>query len=161
MNSKLKTTLIILGAIIGTIVLAFGGFAIYMNVRPSYNGDNVEFSAKKIGKTAYKEEKTIKINKHEFTYYNVKAANDGGWVLVDKTSYIINTDINFGFRFKSYDYVDISSYNGSSDPVFMCIYIDYFPGYVGYEVFNGFKLSLKENVEPGDGINIGILMHWC
>lgn len=157
----LKRALIIGGSVLGAAILAFGGFVIYMNTAGvARGGETVKFSAKKIGKNAFNEEKSVTINKHTFTYFNVKTADDGGWVLVDHTSYIINTDIVFGFRYKNYDLVTITSYNDSKSPRFMGT-TDVYPGYGSFEVRSGFKLAINESVDPGEGINIGILMHWC
>lgn len=161
MNKKLRITLIIFGAVLATALLGFGGFIIYMNVMGARGGETVKFSAKKIGKTAYQEEKTIKINNHEFTYYNVKSANDGGWILVDNTSYIINTDIAFGFRYQNAELVSISIYGGASNEPRYMGQTDSYPGYSDYQVYGGFKLSIKENVNYADGINVGVLIHWC
>ena len=164
--TKRAKTWIVVGSIVGGLALAFGGFIIYANspISPFVprGGELIKFEAKKIGKTATLQEKTIKIKDHEFTYYNVECANDGGWVLRDKTSYIINTDIQFGFRYKSAG-TKISAYNTGHEPRDMGEYSQE-PSYHSYQVYFGFKITIDESLDMSsfpDGINLGIFEHWC
>ena len=163
MQKKVKA-LIISGSILTGLAMTVGLTVLVGNL--SYqprNGENVTFCAKKIGKTAFLEEKSVKINNHEFFYYNVISGKDGSWILLDKTSYIINTDIGFGFRYKNDEFVDIKSYAGGKEPVKIpSSYL--YPGYANYEINGGFKLTIKETIDDKDiqnGINIGVIMHWC
>ena len=103
MTKKAKTWIII-GSIVGGLTLTFGAVIIYFNSPLSpfgRSGGMIKINAKKIGKTAFQEEKKVKIKDHEFTYYNVRSDSEGNWILVDNTSYIINKDIVFGFRFRN------------------------------------------------------------
>ena len=161
LTRKGKIALTIGLSVLGVFVIAAGCYIAYGLTHLPRSGGTVKFSANKIGTTAYETEKSVTINKHEFKYYNVKSSKDGGWILVDHTSYIINTDIQFGFRYKNANYVDIVKYgDASNDPRFMGEVDDY-PGYKNYQVYCGIKLSINESVDPGEGIDIGVLMHWC
>ena len=163
MQKKVKV-LIISGSVLTGLAMTFGLTVLIGNLTcQPRNGGNVAFCAKKIGKTAFLKEKNIKINNHEFFYYNVISGNDGSWILVDKTSYIINTDINFGFRYKNDEFIDIRSYAGGNEPIKIPS-SDLYPGYVNYEINHGFKLTIKETIDDTDiqnGVNIGVIMHWC
>ena len=167
MTKKAKTWIII-GSVAGGLLLTFGAFMIYANspISPfvARGGELVKFNAKKIGKTAYQKEKKIKIKDHEFTYYNVTSDSEGNWILVDNTSYIINTDIQFGFRFKNNGgLVKIINYNNGMEPRSMGEYsqdVDY----TSYSVSHGFKIMVDESVDVSsypDGFNLGIFEHWC
>ena len=152
---------IIAGSVVGTLALAFGGFIIYANFSPNSPvipraGGLIKIDAKKIGKTAKLEEKKVKIKDHEFTYYNVKSDNDGNWILVDKTSYIINTDIQFGFRYKN-EGTTIASYDKGMTPREMG---EYGNGYYSFQVDFGFKIMIDESLDITD-VNLGIFEHWC
>ena len=156
MNKKSKAW-IITGSIVGGLALAFlGGCA---------KGGTLEhYSAKSISKKAYQQEKTATFNGHKFIYFNVVRGEDDGWVLVDTTSYIINTDIQFGFRFKDYDgLVKISAYGDTDEPRNMgAFYAD--ETYTSYQVFHGFKITIDESINASDygsGFNLGIFAHWC
>ena len=163
MQKKVKV-LIISGSVLTGLAMTFGLTVLIGNLTcQPRNGGNVAFCAKKIGKTAFLKEKNIKINNHEFFYYNVISGNDGSWILVDKTSYIINTDINFGFRYKNDEFIDIRSYAGGNEPIKIPS-SDLYPGYSNYEINHGFKLTIKETIDDTDiqnGVNIGVIMHWC
>lgn len=159
---KKKTKVLIISASVLAGLAMTIGLVVFTNSTNTVGG-NVSFHAKPIGKTPYQKEKTIRINKHEFTYYNVISGNDGSWILLDKTSYIINTDIQFGFRFRNADLVNIASYAGSMEPQKMG-QTGYYPGYANYSVNFGIKLSIKDEVDDKDiknGVNIGVIMHWC
>ena len=162
MKKKVKA-LIIVGSVLTGLAVTVGlSIAVGMSDAKT-NGGTISFCAKPIGKTAYQEEKKIKINKHEFTYYNVISGNDGSWILLDKTSYIINTDIQFGFRYKNSELIDIMPYAGSMEPIKMSA-SGLFPGYTNYNINLGIKLTIKEEIDDKDiqnGVNIGVLMHWC
>ena len=163
MQKKVKA-LIISGSILTGLAMTIGLTMLVGNL--SYqprNGENVTFCAKKIGKTAFLEEKSVKINNHEFFYYNVISGKDGSWILLDKTSYIINTDISYGLRYKNDELIDIKPYAGSKEPVKIPS-SDLYPGYSNYEINHGFKLSIKDSIEDEsipNGVNIGVIMHWC
>ena len=163
MQKKVKA-LIISGSILTGLAMTIGLTVLVGNL--SYqprNGENVTFCAKKIGKTAFLEEKSVKINNHEFFYYNVISGKDGSWILLDKTSYIINTDISYGLRYKNDELIDIKPYAGSKEPVKIPS-SDLYPGYSNYEINHGFKLSIKDSIEDEsipNGVNIGVIMHWC
>ena len=158
--------LLIIGIIISSLftfaITSFVSYKLLIDVVTTLNSGGTErYYAKAIGTIAYKEEKSITIKKHQFTYYNVKSSKDGGWVLLDHTSYIVNTDIQFGFRYKNADLVMISIYGDSVNIPSQMEDSDQYPGYTNYQVYNGFKLAIKESVQPGEGIDIGVLMHWC
>ena len=163
MQKKAKV-LIFSGSILMGLAMTFGLTVLIGNL--SYqprNGENVTFCAKKIGKTAFLEEKSVIINNHEFFYYNVISGKDGSWILLDKTSYIINTDISYGLRYKNDELIDIKPYAGSKDPVKIPS-SDLYPGYSNYEINHGFRLSIKDSIEDDsipNGVNIGVIMHWC
>ena len=162
MQKKVKA-LIISASVITGLAMTAGLVALTVNSSMGKNGGNVSFCAKPIGRIPFKQEKTIRINKHEFTYYNVISDTDGSWILLDKTSYIINTDIQFGFRFKNDTLVDITSYCGSAEPKKMGG-SSLYPGYANYNVDFGIKLTISDKVDDNnikDGINIGVIMHWC
>lgn len=161
-SHALRNGLIIGGVFVALSASIFAGFLIWKNVADmAKSGATTKFSAKSIGKTAYAQEKTVAIEGHQFTYFNVKSSDDGGWVLVDRTSYIINTDISFGFRYKNADKVSIAKYGeASNDPRDMGE-VEQYPGYTNYQVYSGIKLAIKESVDPSEGIDIGVLMHWC
>ena len=161
-SHALRNGLIIGGVFVALSASIFASFLIWKNVYDvAKSGGTVEFSAKAIGKTAYAEEKTVTIKDHQFTYYNVKSSDDGGWVLVDKTSYIINTDISFGFRYKQASLVSITKYGDASDDPRDMGEVDTYPGYRNYQVYGGFKLAIKESLDTNGEIDIGVLMHWC
>ena len=167
MTKKAKTWSIV-GSIVGGLVLTFGAFMIYATspISPfgARGGELVKFNAKKIGKTAYQKEKKVKIKDHEFTYYNVKSDSEGKWILVDGTSYIINTDIQFGFRFiDNGGLVKIAAYDGGMEPRKMG---EDYPnvGYASYSVRHGFKITFDDSINASDypnGFNLGIFEHWC
>lgn len=166
MTKKAKTWIII-GSIVGGLALTIGAVVIYFNspLAPfARGGELIKMNAKKIGKTAFQEEKKVKIKDHEFTYYNVKSDSEGNWILVDNTSYIINKDIVFGFRFKNNGgLVKITSYENSMEPRSMGEYYEN-PSYTSYSVHAGFKITVDEAVdisEYPDGFNLGIFEHWC
>ena len=166
MTKKAKTWIII-GSIVGGLALAFGAVVIYFNspLAPfARGGELIKMNAKKIGKTAFQEEKKVKIKDHEFTYYNVRSDSEGNWILVDNTSYIINKDIVFGFRFKNNGgLVKITSYENSMEPRSMGEFYED-PSYTSYSVHAGFKIMVDESVnmsEHPDGFNLGIFEHWC
>ena len=71
MQKKVKA-LIISGSILTGLAMTIGLTVLIgsLTCQPR-NGGNVAFCAKKIGKTPFLREKNIKINDHEFTYYNV------------------------------------------------------------------------------------------
>ena len=163
MQKKVKA-LIISGSILTGLAMTIGLTVLIgsLTCQPR-NGGNVAFCAKKIGKTPFLREKNIKINDHEFTYYNVISGNDGSWILLDKTSYIVNTDISYGLRYKNDELIDIKPYAGSKEPVKIPS-SDLYPGYSNYEINHGFKLSIKDSIEDDsipNGVNIGVIMHWC
>ena len=82
MQKKAKV-LIFSGSILMGLAMTFGLTVLIGNL--SYqprNGENVTFCAKKIGKTAFLEEKSVIINNHEFFYYNVISGKDGSWILL-------------------------------------------------------------------------------
>ena len=110
------------------------------------------------------QQKKVKIKDHEFTYYNVKSDSEGNWILVDNTSYIINKDIVFGFRFKNNGgLVKITSYENSMEPRSMGEFYED-PSYTSYSVHAGFKIMVDESVDMSDhpdGFNLGIFEHWC
>ena len=167
MTKKAKTWIII-GSIVGGLALTFGAVVIYFNSPLSRfgikGGELIKINAKKIGKTAFQKEKKVKIKDHEFTYYNVKSDSEGNWILVDNTSYIINKDIVFGFRFKNNGgLVKITSYENSMEPRSMGEFYEN-PSYTSYSVHAGFKIMVDESVdisEYPDGFNLGIFEHWC
>ena len=163
MQKKVKT-LIITGSIVIGLASTIGLVVLVGNANNvARGGETISFCAKKIGKTPFLKERVIKLNNHEFTFYNVVSGNDGSWILLDKTSYIINTDITFGFRYKNDEQVEIRSYSGGREPEKMGD-TDLYPGYANYSVGGGIKLSIKDSVEDQDipnGVNIGVLMHWC
>ena len=162
MEKKVKA-LIISASVVTGLAMTAGLVALTVNSSVGQNGGNVSFCAKPIGQIPYQIEKTIKINKHEFTYFNVISDTDGSWILLDKTSYIINTDIQFGFRFKNDTLIDITSYCGSMEPKKMGG-SSLYPGYANYNVDFGIKLRISDKVDDNnikDGINIGVIMHWC
>ena len=160
--TKRAKTWIVVGSIVGGLALAFGGFIIYANspISPFIprGGELIKFEAKKVGKIATLVEKNIKINGHEFTYYNVECASDGGWVLRDKTSYIINTDIAFGFRYKNAG-TKITAYGDKEEPRDMGPYYKD-ETYNSYQVYNGFKITIDESLDISE-VNLGIFEHWC
>ena len=166
MTKKAKTWIII-GSIVGGLALAFGAVVIYFNspLAPfARGGELIKINGKKIGKTAFQKEKKVKIKDHEFTYYNVKSDSEGNWILVDNTSYIINKDIVFGFRFRNNGgLVKITSYENSMEPRSMGEFYEN-PSYTSYSVHAGFKIMVDESVdisEYPDGFNLGIFEHWC
>ena len=154
---------IIAGSVIGGLALAFGGFIIFASVSPyspfvPRGGELITIDAKKIGKTAKLEEKKVKIKGHEFTYYNVKSDEKGNWVLVDKSSYIINTDMQFGFRYKNVG-TKITSYGDVDEPRDMGAYYKD-ETYHSYQVFSGFKITIDDALDLNN-VNLGIFEHWC
>ncbi|MCR5332499.1 MAG: transcriptional regulator [Bacilli bacterium] len=159
-DKKIMRISIICAAVVATVAscIAFNEI-LYRRMR---NGKTVSFSAKKIGTEAVKTAKRITIEGHTFTYKNVKSNKDGEWILMDETSYIVNTDMIFGFRYKNDLFVEINSYNGSEEPRHMSS-SDRYPGYANYQVFNGFILTIKKDAQyyPELGVNIGVLQHWC
>ena len=166
MTKKAKTWIII-GSIVGGLALTFGAVVIYFNspLAPfARGGELIKMNAKKIGKTAFQKEKKVKIKDHEFTYYNVRSDSEGNWILVDNTSYIINKDIVFGFRFRNNGgLVKITSYENSMEPRSMGEYYEN-PSYTSYSVHAGFKIMVDESVDISDhpdGFNLGIFEHWC
>ena len=161
LKRKGKIALIVTIAVSSVLVVAAGCYIAYGFSHLARNGETEKYLATAIGTKAYLEENEITINKHKFTYYNVKAADDGGWVLVDSTSYIINTDLQFGFRYKNATYVDITSYGEDAKDPHPMRETDAYPGYSNYQVFGGFKLTIKESLDSVSNINIGVLMHWC
>ena len=59
--------------------------------------------------------------------------------------------------------VDITSYCGSAEPKKMGG-SSLYPGYANYNVDFGIKLRISDKVDDNnikDGINIGVIMHWC
>ena len=100
-----------------------------------------------------------------FVIHDIKiiSGNDGSWILLDKTSYIINADISYGLRYKNDELIDIKPYAGSKEPVKIPS-SDLYPGYSNYEINHGFELSIKDSIEDEripNGVNIGVIMHWC
>ena len=164
--TKRAKTWIVISSVVSGLALAFGGFIIYANspISPFIprGGGLIKFSSKKIDKTATLVEKKVKIEGHGFTYYNVKSASDGSWILVDKTSYIINTDIQFGFRYKSAG-TKIVAYDKGDEPRDMgAFYKD--ETYHSYQVYFGFKITIDESLNMAnflDGLNLGVFEHWC
>lgn len=153
---------IVVSSVVGGLALAFGGFIIFAFSPNSpfipRSGGLVKIDAKKIGKTAVLEEKKAKVKDHEFTYYNVKSDNDGNWILADKSSYIINTDIQFGFRYKNAG-TKIAAYDKGMEPRDMGpFYQD--ETYNSYQVDFGFKITIDESINI-DNVNLGIFEHWC
>ena len=154
---------IIAGSVAGALALAFGGFIIFAAFSPyspfiPRSGGITIMDAKKIGKTAKLEEKKVKVKDHEFTYYNVKSDDNGNWILVDKTSYIINTDIAFGFRYKNAG-TKITAYGDKKEPRDMGSYYED-ETYNSYQVYNGFKITIDESLDISE-VNLGIFEHWC
>ena len=161
-----KKAWIITGSVIGGLALALGGFIIFANspISPFIPraGGITKMDAKKIGKTAKLEEKRIKVKSHEFTYYNVKSDNNGNWILVDKSSYIINKDIQFGFRFKN-EGTKIDSYEAQNPVIDMGPYSNDIT-YNSYRVDFGFKITILDSTDMTNypnGVNLGIFEHWC
>ena len=153
---------IVVSSVVGGLALAFGGFIIFAFSPNSpfipRSGGLVKIDAKKIGKTAVLVEKKVKVKDHEFTYYNVKSDNDGNWILVDKSSYIINTDIQFGFRYKNAG-TKIAAYDKGMEPRDMGpFYQD--ETYNSYQVDFGFKITIDESLDINN-VNLGIFEHWC
>lgn len=166
--TKRNKTWIIVGSVVGGLVLTFGAFMIYANspISPfiARSGGVEKYNAKKIGKIAYQEEKKVEFFGHAFTFYNVKSDSEGNWILVDNTSYIVNLDIQFGFRFKNNDgLVKIAAYGDGKEPRDMGKYSKD-PSYTSYQVDFGFKITVDESVNMSDcpnGFNLGIFEHWC
>ncbi len=158
----IKIILIVFSSIIGAIGLGLAGFAIYFELNKLPTGGMVEFNASKIGLNACKEMREITLHGHTFTYYNVKSNEKGEWILVDETSHIINTDIIFGFRLKSGDKVSINGYYNDEAEIYNNVSKAY-PGYTDYSIRDyGFIIEVKDDTEvPPEGINLGIMMHWC
>ena len=92
---------IIAGSIVGGVSILFAGFLVYAFTHFGRAGGVEQIKASRIGTRAYLNERSVVINKHKFIYYNVISSRDGEWILMDKSSYIINTDIDFGFRYKN------------------------------------------------------------
>ena len=161
MTRKGKIALIIGISVSGALMVAAGCYIAYGISNLPRSGGTEKFSATAIGTKASIEEKEITINKHKFTYFNVKSSKDGGWVLLDHTSYIINTDIQFGFRYKNASLVNIAKYGDASNDPRPMGEVDDYPGYQNYQVYSGIKLTINASVDPGEGIDIGVLMHWC
>lgn len=161
-----KRKRIIVGSIVGGAVLllglVIGGFAIYMaSGEATRTGVLTTFRADPIGNQAVKEEKTITIEGHSFAYFNVKSDFDGSWVFMGTDSYVINEDIQFGFRFANASHFNIESYNGSQAPTFRGMSEIYY-GYTDYQVFKGFKITVKDaSVPEYRGLRAGVFMHWC
>jgi hypothetical protein len=77
-------------------------------------------------------------------------------MLVDKSSYIINTDIQFGFRYKNAG-TKIVAYDKGMEPRDM----GPFDGaYNSYQVDHGFKITIDESLDINN-VNLGIFEHWC
>ena len=153
---------IVVGSVVGGLALALGGFIIFAfsPISPFIprGGGLVRIDAKKIGKTATLLEKKVKVKNHEFTYYNVKSDNDGNLILVDKTSYIINTDIQFGFRYRNAG-TKITAYDKGMEPRDMGPFHDD-ETYNSYQVDFGFKITIDESIETSN-VNLGTFEHWC
>ena len=133
MEKKVKA-LIISASVITGLAMTAGLVALTVNSSMGKNGGNVSFCAKPIGQIPYQIEKTIKINKHEFTYFNVISDTDGSWILCGSA--------------------EPKKMGGSS----------LYPGYANYNVDFGIKLRISDKVDDNnikDGINIGVIMHWC
>lgn len=161
MTKKAKAWIVV-GSVMGGLALTVGGFIAFAlsPLWPFYprGGELIRFSASKVGKTALLTKNKIKIKGHEFTYYNVVSDKDGNWILVDKTSYIINEDIQFGFRYKNAG-TKITAYGEVEEPRDMGPYYKD-ESYNSYQVFSGFKITIDESLDITN-VNLGIFEHWC
>ena len=120
------------------------------------------FSAKKIGKTPYKEKRNITISQHTFTYYNVYSDDEGNFILKDETSYILNFDIVFGLKFNNHN-GDVLLYDVSENKNEIIEPMDEGSDeYASYSVNNGFKIQIKPEINSiRNDINLGLISHWC
>lgn len=149
---------IIAGSIVGGVSILFAGFLVYAFTHFGRAGGVEQIKASRIGTRAYLNERSVVINKHKFIYYNVVSSRDGEWILVDKSSYIINTDIDFGFRYKNAGTI-ITSYGDAQEPRDMGPYYEN-EAYNSYQVYGGFKITIDES-QGLNHLNLGIFEHWC
>lgn len=149
---------IIAGSIVGGVSILFAGFLVYAFTHFGRAGGVEQIKASRIGTRAYLNERSVVINKHKFIYYNVISSRDGEWILMDKSSYIINTDIDFGFRYKNAGTI-ITSYGDAQEPRDMGPYYEN-EAYNSYQVYGGFKITIDEPQDL-DHLNLGIFEHWC
>mgnify|MGYP004444154157 FL=1 len=126
------------------------------------NGGIIVFSAKKIGKTPYKEKRNITISQHTFTYYNVYSDDEGNFILKDETSYILNFDIVFGLKFNNHN-GDVLLYDVSENKNEIIEPMDEGSDeYASYSVNNGFKIQINPEINSiRNDINLGLISHWC
>ncbi len=124
-------------------------------------GGTTTFSARRISKTPQKIEKTVKIEGHTFTYFNVYNDGEGNFVLADESSYIKNCDLSFGVRFQPtaalYHIQETGAELTLAEPTFM----GYDNGDYGYQVFSGFVIKLSEKNADLTDVSIGKITHWC
>ena len=149
---------IIAGSIVGGAYILFAGFLVYAFTHFGRAGGVEQIKANRIGSRTYLNERSVVINKHKFIYYNVISSRDGEWILVDKSSYIINTDWAFGFRYKNAGTI-ITSYGDAQEPRDMGPYYGN-EAYNSYQVYGGFKITIDE-LQDLDHLNLGIFEHWC
>lgn len=149
---------IIAGSIVGGVSILFAGFLVYAFTHFGRAGGVEQIKASRIGTRTYLNERSVVINKHKFIYYNVVSSRDGEWILVDKSSYIINTDIDFGFRYKNAGTI-ITSYGDAQEPRDMGPYYEN-EAYNSYQVYGGFKITIDESQDLNH-LNLGIFEHWC
>lgn len=127
----------------------------------SCGGTGITFSAYFISRSPEKVEKTIKIRGYEFIYYNVYNDGKGNFVLADNTSYIKNTDMNFGIRFQSRDGI-VCIYDENGETTLETISKSYDNGDWGYQVDSGFLICVDKSIAMTyTDINIGKITHWC
>ncbi len=126
------------------------------------NGGVTVLYASALPKTPVKEIRDMAIKGHTFRYYNVYRDDQDNFILKDKTSFISNKDIIFGFRFASGNARAYHFEEGSSEP-YECTLMLEEAGerYYSIEEF-GFQVMIDRSLEESvTDVNIGKMKYWC
>ncbi len=126
------------------------------------SGGVTTFYASALPKTPVKETRDAVIMGHTFTYYNVYRDDQDNFILKDKTSFISNNDIIFGFRFASGNARAYCFEEGSSEP-YECTLMQDKDGERYYSIKEcGFQVMIDRSLDESVmDVNIGKMKHWC
>ena len=126
------------------------------------NGGTTTFYAYALPKAPVQETRSVVIEGHTFNYYNVYRDDQDNFILKDKTSYISNDDICFGFRFASGDARAYYFKEGSPE-AYECTLMQDKDGERYYSIEGcGFQVMINRSLDESvTDVNIGKMKHWC
>ena len=118
--------------------------------------------ASSLPKTPVKETRDAVIEGHAFSYYNVYRDDQDNFILKDKTSFISNNDIIFGFRFASGEARAYRFEEGSSE-AYECTLMQDKGGERYYSIKEyGFQVMIDRSFDESvTDVNIGKMKIWC